>query len=90
MGLGERGKKERQIFGIRSNVITTAHTSPTPTSTEVGDRLSSTYLGSEDRGWGKVICVQQIPWQNKIPLFILLLIKHCQLLCTFQVISMAL
>lgn len=81
------GKKERQIVGIR--ICLTYNTCPTPTSTEAGDQERSTYLGSADRGWGKANCVQQVPWQSKIPLSILLLITHCELLYTFQVVSMA-
>lgn len=30
-------------------------------------------MGSADSSWGKVICVQQVPWQSKIPTLILLL-----------------
>lgn len=49
-------------------------TSPIPTSTEVDDWDRNTYLGSADRRWGKVICVQQLSWQSKTPISILLLI----------------
>lgn len=48
-------------------------TSPIPTSTEVDDWDRNTYLGSADRRWGKVICVQQLSWQSKTPISILLI-----------------